>query len=293
MKSFESESLYEVDLERMHQKALDILENSRIHEEDFIDPKGPYSPGSVERDIQHVAKKEQEFKDLETDISKENKRYADILEAIILEHGELSEWFGENAFTHKTSKFDDYENGVDALIEFREKDSKAASYVGLGVDITFGADTGKKFERIKKQIDGGKLARVKYFHSDYTNFHGQLSKLPEVIIGADKRTLRDLADKWINKEQKELANHKIQMMILKQMAGQLRTFAEYASSVGQEEAASIYDDRYRVIQSIIQSKYELNRNLGTDLNNDQVHYGIMSILEEWQSQISSKDLNAA
>jgi len=285
MKSFEKEALENADLERIHKKALEALDRSKFQEENFIDPIGPYSKDAVERDLQLVEKREESFKARETAESRANKQLADIFEAIVLEHGELSEWFGENAVTFKTSNYDDYENGVDTIIEFQDPDTRSASYLGLAADITFTGDLTKKFDNLKKQIENGRLARVKYFHSEHMNIHGQLSKLPEVIIGAHRNTVLELAEHWIAGENKQLASHKIQIMILRQMSDQLKTFALYSESINQNEAAKIYAERLAVVNEILDQKQALNIKLGYEVNEDPVHFEMMMFLTRWRDSM--------
>lgn len=293
MNSFEREALENADLDRIHKKALEALERSKFHEENFIDPVGPYSAGAVERDLQLVARREESFKARETEESKINKQLADIFEAIVLEHGELSEWFGENAVTFKTSSYDDYENGVDTIIEFQDQDSRSASYLGLAADVTFTGDPTKKFDNLKKQIENGRLARVKYFHSEHMNIHGQLSKLPEVIIGAHRKTVLELAEHWISGENSLLARHKIQIMILRQMSDQLKTFAMYAESIKQFEAAQIYKERLALVDEILEQKQALNIKVGYEVNDDPVHFDIVMFLQRWRDSMEQQKNIAA
>jgi hypothetical protein len=291
MKSFEGQSLERADLERIHKKALEALDRSRFKEEDFIDPVGPYSKGAVTRDLEYVDRQEHKF-EKDTEEERANKQLADIFEAIILEHGELSDWFGSNAVTFKTSRYDDYENGVDTVIEFQDEDSRSASYLGLAADITFTRDTTKKFDRIKSQIDKGILARVKYFHSEHMNIHGQLSKLPEVIVGAHRKTVLELAEHWISGENSILGKHRIQIMILRQMSEQLKTFALYADSIGKKEIATIYRDRLEVVDEILRNKQGLEVRVGYEVNEDPVHFDMMLFLNHWRDSIE-REIEAA
>jgi hypothetical protein len=283
--SFENASLERADLERMHEKALDVIEESRIKEEDFVNYHGEID---VEKDLKEVARREGEFSKGETRESNEMKKVADIFEALVLQHGELSNWFGENATTVKTSKFDDYVNGVDLLVEFGGEDDET-THLGLAADVTFMSDTTKKFDRIRRQIDEGGLAEVRYFHSDSLDTYEVLSKLPEVIIGAEKRTVMELAELWAERQNKELAEHRIQIMILEQMKGQLETFSMYAESIGKDEVAVIYRERLAIVEKILEEKKLLAGKVKYELNSDNVHASIMSFLTRWrQGMITEK-----
>ncbi len=277
--SFERESLAEVMVEQMHTRALATMNASKINMEDFVEP---YGVETLERDLANVASKKEKFAERSSVHEEGNKMIADIFEAIILEHGELSDWFGPNATTIKTSDFDDFENGVDTVIEFRNPEAKGASYLGLAADVTFSADTTRKFDRIRSHIEKGELGRVKYFHSEYMNIHGQLSKLPEVVIGADKKTVMQLAELWAEHQNGALASHPIQLMILRQMRGQLEAFSMYAAEIGNAEASSLYAERLEIIDEILASKTDLETKLKYDMPDDSVHLSIMDFVSRWK-----------
>jgi hypothetical protein len=271
-------------IERIHKQAEAVLEQDRILEQDFIEP---YGKDTVARDLAWVAKREEEHARQSTPESIEAKQVADIFEALILWNGEQSNWLGESAITKKTSKFDDYENGVDAIIEFQTENPRTASHLGLAADVTFSSDTTRKFDRLRKLIEKGELARVKYFHFEHMNMHGQLSKLPEVIIGAERRTVMELAELWDQKKFKSLADHKVQIMMLLQMREQLLTFSMYAESLGKTHLADIYRERLQIIQDILDKKKDIALRVKYEID-DKVHASIMNFMARWQKDMEGK-----
>lgn len=282
--SFEHVSDERMDIERFHTAAIEVMERDRVKETDFIEP---YGAEMVQSDMQRVESLEGKFDERGTEFSDEMKKIADIFEAIILWNSEQSEWLGPNAVTIKSSKYDDYVNGVDAIVEFQSDGQRSASYVGLGTDITFSQDTTKKFDRLKKQIDDGELAKVKYFHSEFMHLHGQLSKLPEVVVGADKSMVLELAELWAGKKFKALSEHRIQIMMLLQSQEQLKTFALYAESIGKLDIAEVYRSRLIIIENILEQKKELVAKTKYEIN-DTVHSSIMSFMVRWQKQLQTK-----
>lgn len=282
--SFENASIERADIDRMHGRALEVIEDSRIKEEDFTNYYGELD---VEKDIKEVDRLEKEFSKTSSQESSEMKKVADIFEALVLQHGELSNWFGESATTVKTSKFDDYVNGVDLLVEFGGEEDET-SHLGLAADVTFTSDTTKKFDRLRSQIDAGELAEVRYFHSDSLDTYEVLSKLPEVIIGAEKRTVMELAELWAERQNKELAEHRIQIMILEQMKEQLETFAMYAESLGKTDVSDIYRQRLSVVEGVLKEKETLAKQVKYELMNDSVHASIMSFLSRWKQGMIAK-----
>src|SRR5687767_1508774 len=115
MKNFENQGFEEKPfLGTAHEKAVKVLEDSSIEMEDFQDL---YGTGNIRRDSEYVALREKQFQETDTADDIEQKKLADILEAILIERMELDNWLGPNAETFKTSKYDDIHNGVDSIVE--------------------------------------------------------------------------------------------------------------------------------------------------------------------------------
>ncbi len=285
MEAFKPEGLEREDIGVIHARAERLMDKARIKEVDFVDP---YGEDTVRRDLETVKRHEKDFEHENSDYTREQKAVADIFEALVLENGELSDWFGPNAITHKTSKYDDYENGVDAVIEFQGEISGAASFLGLAADVSFSADTTKKFGRLKAGILKGRLPQVKYFNSSNGNFHGRLSNIPEVIIGASKQTVLELAELWQFKRNRELAAHRIQIMILNQMEEQMETFARFAELNGQDEIARLYRDRLQIVEDILENKKEIAHEASKIKSKDLVHEGIMDFLKHWRAEMDKE-----
>lgn len=233
-------------IQRAHKKAGQLFEREAIKISSFADL---YGDEVIANDEQKVARLKKVF-----ELEKRGKIPADILEAIILQEAELSDWFGPHASTIKTSEFDDFINGVDLTVEFNEP-QRSASHLALAVDGTFGATTiSKKFDRIKAEIDRGELATIKYFESQNSSFKGRLSFVPRVVIGVDKEALLRLAGMWTLEEKKELAAHPISQLILLQTHAQLRAFAAYAERNGKDKLARPFANSIAIIEEVLKGK---------------------------------------
>lgn len=136
---------------------------------------------------------ERQFEKQESPEELRHRKLATVFEAIVHEHAELSEWFGPDAETIKPSRYDDIKNGIDTVAELKETGNSVAR-IAMGIDVTFSHDAELKFERIKKEIESGKLAEVKYFYSESSDIKEKLSNLPRVVIGADEKTIREVAN---------------------------------------------------------------------------------------------------
>ncbi len=230
-----------LDIEAAHQKARESLAASEIDPSIFT----KYDPAMIERDQREVTRLEGLFEQTPSKI------YGDILEAIICEHGELSDWFGPEAQVIKTARFDDYINKIDMVVEF-EDETQRFSHLALGVDVTFGShDLQKKFDAIRAKIDSGTLGDIKYFHSDRQHFTGEKRRVPQVVIGAEIERVKELGLLWMNRRNGELGRHPIQDLILNEIALQLETFAAYATAL---DIKKIYEQELERVRAIMQSK---------------------------------------
>ncbi|OGI94748.1 hypothetical protein A3A03_03590 [Candidatus Nomurabacteria bacterium RIFCSPLOWO2_01_FULL_40_18] len=180
-------------------------------------------------------------------------KLATVFEAILHEHGEQSNWFGETAVTIKTSRFDDIANGVDEIVEFEEQES-SPSYLALAVDATYSTFPDHKLQKIKAEINEGELAQIKYAVVENIGFRGELKKVPKVVVGVSARTVNELVELWLSKDNKALANHPVQMQILEEVLMQAQAFAKYAESKGHHEIARKYEKTQAIIEGVIEQK---------------------------------------
>lgn len=251
-------------LEAAYKKALSI--SNFIDIKDFSDL---YGNDQVEADLNQISKLEEKFGEAD-----QAKQLASILEAIIFEHGEQSYWFGENASTIKTSRFDDIINGVDAIVEFDEKTHPA--HLALAIDATFSEIVTDKFKNLKTKIDQGKLAVVKYFQSERISFRGEMSNIPFIVVTANVKTVKELSNLWINKDNEALAKHWIQFQLLEEMEKQCVVLSQYANSIGQDRLA----EKYKTISKLVQQIVIERRKKVTDTGErDQNLYSVQSDLE--------------
>lgn len=247
-----------VTIDKMHDKAQKSLREDVVDPVEFIElyqkyNNKKYSPNSIKNDQKYVKTMEEKFAREDVPEQAKYNKLATILEVILHNQAELNNWLGSDAATIKTSRFDDIANGVDTIVEFN-KDKQSASHLGLALDATIHSKIYKKIQRIKDEITIGKLAKIKYFKSDKTHYMGSLSQIPRVIIGADSKTVQELGELWLNRKNKELAEHSIQFQILDQILIQLESFEEYAEKCDKPEIAEIYRKSHKIIMEIYEQK---------------------------------------
>lgn len=246
-----------------------MLKENAVKPEIFTDL---YGEKGVADDLNKVEEYEKKFS---PDAA---KKTSEVFEAIMLT-GELHNWFGGSAETIKTSRFDDIFNGTDMIIEFEEV-SRRFSHLGVAVDVTFGTTSlEKKFSRIKNEIDRGELAKIKYFYSQKEHFRGERSNIPRVVIGVEHTKVVELAALWLRKENKILANHPVQHLILEEIALQLEILKNYCEKTGKTGLSPLYEKDLIIIQDILKEKGGIK--LSEELNNDKVFRGIRENLMQF------------
>lgn len=210
----------------------------RIREESFVPP---YAEESVRHDIARVKKIESVFAQKAAQNPEEyrQKLVADTLELIIWNCLKRKYWLGGNVNAVLSARFDDYENGVDLILEidFQETEGAIPYHVALAIDVTFCKSPEDKLREIKSQIDSGTLSTVKYFHQDKpVRYHGQQSKIPRVVVATTKFDVANLAALTNDVEKSNPAllytdmmhKHDFQYALLEQVAEQLTIYSEYA-----------------------------------------------------------------
>jgi hypothetical protein len=280
--SFEGASDQSIDIDNFHAMAIESVADHTFNEDAFMEP---YGQQTIMDDKREVLIRKSKFKGGDSEYEVQNKKVADIFEAEIVYQGEQANWFGGSAVITKTSEYDDVVNNVDAVIEFKNLEEGSSSHLGIATDVTFSSDNTKKFDGIKKKIERGTLSKVKYFHSEFTHYHGQLSSLPEVVIGVEKGTILEVAELWKGNKNKALAQHKIQIMMLQQILAQLEVNAIYADSIKQNKVAAVFRDRLVVIQRIFDEKRDIYEKVKLDLMSDNIHADIMNYCKRLKAAI--------
>ena len=262
--------------EKIYAKVCRFLENNPpIDLDDFANF---YAREIIDDDKRVIVDCEQKFlKRAKEDPEKERwQRLALVFEALVLDQTERSNWLGTDAMTIRASKFDDYVNGVDMIVEFPEEISR---HLALAVDVTTSDLLVKKFLRIREEIDNGRLSQIKYFNSK--NFRGELKNVPRVIIGADRSTIRQVGELWLENKNKELAVHPVRKIILDEIMVQLKAFSDYAVSRGKKDIADSYGASLKIIKRIIDEDKERNAPLSPI--NDKVFSAIIEYCKNFRN----------
>ncbi len=249
----------------------------QIRIEDFSDI---YGASEIAEDRERVERFEREFTARATPDILNARRLASVFEGIFHRGAHEYKWLGNSAHVIKASDFDDHENGVDGVVEFRKEGGGAAEHLAIGIDVTYSNLLAQKFDKIKTDIVQGKLGVVRYFHSG--NFRGELSNVPRVIVGAEYRHVIELCrDMFATKDAERLSRHPFQILQLKQIRLQLDAFAGYAARHGLKDIEAIYRRDAEIVRTILQEKsVKEGIRLGGEWESDRVFLAIQKELEK-------------
>ena len=201
-----------------------------------------------------------------------------ILEGLVYD-GEKNDWFGENGFTVKTSRYDDYKNKTDVVLVLKEAEGK--THLALAIDVVSSKNVTPKFAQTFEAVTKGELSRVEYFREkthegEESDFLGELQNVPKVVIGAEAQTVRELAESWVEEKNSVLATHFVQFQILEQILLQCETFAALATTRHQPLVAEKYKQTGQVISRILDAKNTKVKDTG---ERDGVHSVIKAELD--------------
>lgn len=250
----------DIVLQKAYERARSGRGQEAIEMSDFI---SDYGEENVANDKLQVEEIEERFKEESQEV-RDALRLATILEAIITEQVELSEWLGPEVHTRKASRYDDLINKVDVIAEVEHEHTP--THLALAIDVTHGRYLNDKFNDIKREIETGTLTSVKYFENADQTFKGKLSKVPRVVLGMDKEALFELTELWMEGNNTKLAAHPVQLEILEEIQLQLEQYRDYALRCDKDDLVKIYDRQLRIIESIVSlpEKQELARSYDAD-----------------------------
>jgi hypothetical protein len=244
----------DMDLQKMSQRAKEFINAETINPDDF----SRYDPAMISADKAYVRQMEAEFeRDAQPD-EREAKQMADVLEAIVLEFGEQGYWFGgegenEDVTTVKTARYDDIKNGTDIIIEYSQK-GEGVSNLGLGIDITYRKDLFSKMERICKEVESGNLTTIRYFYSPKRNMRGEQPGVPRVIVGVSGDHAKELGRLWLERKNKQLSEHPVQVLFLEEIEAQLAASLKIAEKHKHTHAIRAIEDSLTIIQKALNGK---------------------------------------
>ena len=174
-----------------------------------------------------------------------SKKLSDCLEGIILN---TKSWFGVTSQVYPTTKWDDYANGVDLVVERMSGD--IVNHQGFALDVTYGGynTISKKIRRISERLKRGNLGKIDFFKSNDGRFKGQLGEIPLVVIGADGNTMKDLVNLFAEKEDQKIEDHPVQFQIIEQVIMQCDFFIDLAKQMEDKNSSKRIIEAYEKLR---------------------------------------------
>lgn len=239
------------EIEDAYEQSKVFLDTTRIKIDNF---SGLYDPSLLEADQKEVDRLKDIFQRQEQENTpiREAKHASVVLEAAISRNVSQNLWFGGNSSIVHTSEYDDFVNGVDGIL--RIKETGRDSFLALGVDVTFSGYVEKKIERIRDELARGELAEVKYFDLPSAGFKGRLTDVPRIVLGADFRTVAELAHQQNIGNENVVKKHWLQYQLLEMAIMQCEAFGRFAKRKGFQKAAGIYAQDQHRLEGILNLK---------------------------------------
>ncbi len=226
--------------EKAFEKAMQRRNEYTPKLEEFFNVPGFYHE-KIENDIRFTTRKKGTFDTARYTV--EQAKRAGVLEVILAENIELSNWLGERVETVFASEYDDLANGVDFAIMLAGLQESAPRY--LAVDVTFSQQqVVSKLRKIKEKIDSGDLTRIEYCQDSEGEKYSP-GQVPQCILLFDETETDHLTRLWVEKRKRELEHHPFQFALVEQLGCQLLMFEQYAKRIGNTELEKKFLDMRR------------------------------------------------
>lgn len=168
---------------------------------EYFRNRSVYPNATIDQDIilfenikKNFAKKDNSYSKSDQERIAHSKKRSEALEIIIADQIETSDWFGDTALFFRSTEFDDYVNGVDAVVEFDEPDGD--HQLALSIDSTSKTTLQSLVPKIDRNISKILTNRcsVKYYESPRLDnpYIGPLVDIVPVVVGLESTHTSDL-----------------------------------------------------------------------------------------------------
>jgi hypothetical protein len=274
----EQEKFLDSEVAEMNEDALLEEDYKKIYSKDFIEE----SKNKVLQ-IENKHKIENKIKDKRSEVEEnffittEYKKTSDYLEALFYKKlGGKNGWIPD-AIVWKTSKYDDYVNGIDFVVETNDKE------FALATDITFSHSKNliHKLDRTKQFINRGKLPVLAF----YERVEGTVNKpIPYVTIAVEHDKIVKALKIWADGQGDMLENHPLKAKTMLELEAQLESFAIYAKAVNKRNIASAYNDMLAKIQLLIVNHEDTIKKYRNLIDDDEAYKTIIKFCDELKKE---------
>lgn len=234
-------SAIETGLRATHQNASALLERERL------------DPLDYEQEISADRRKEHEdyVAELEAKFREERKTIGEMggvmTEAAVFQGIAHGKWLGAESRVYVASKYDDYRNGIDLIVEFSTGGGKHTFFI----DVKLGQKSVLAAAReIKRGIDIGELSEATYFQDEESDTVG-LKEVPKVVVTLDEVTVGRLNRLALSNNLATMAHDVVRFRILEDICQQFALFAEYAEETKKPAIAQKHREIQQGIQRVL------------------------------------------
>lgn len=257
-----------------------------------VNPKqlANFDPTMVARDQKTVQRLETLFVSRDTPQQMEERMISTIFEVSLWWLTRQCKFFGERASAVLPSRFDDYVNGTDLVLEIMSTDEQIA-HLGLGIDATFGTNAVcEKLSELHGNVLKGKSTEIKYFKSSDGKIEGTLREVPHAIVGLSVGRAKEVGVLWRMSEKGEKLPvspevHPLRVLILQQLTLQASTLSRLAAANGHKELSDSYSAIHKRLRPVYEKALGIVRTWvsldGTDYRQDPVHLSIIAETVRW------------
>lgn len=263
------------------EKSRQATDSYRPDPNNFIDESTPgYTANEIQRDLREVKLLKEVFEDADNE-HQTMKKIATVYEAVLIDQIEQNAWLGNDWNVFPASEYDDFKNGIDAVMVHTE--AEKGKHLGLSFDVTFTSNTRvleKKLNSIKEVIRAKKLPQVKYFVDEDGEPLREALMLPKVVLGSRYASAEKIIRTWMGsgkERNQKLASDPIQTKLLMETLYQLRYFYKFASQPGEhegevrnEEAAQLYGEMYNLLFDVYTERAEMIQSHANEVSDDVV-----------------------
>jgi hypothetical protein len=179
-----------------------------------------------------------------------------------------------NSRIYKTGVVDD-QNGIDFAVETSDEE-----FLGIATDVTMVSnvnDLMNKLSRIKKDIDRGVFAEIKYFQTK----DGGTLKVPRAIVAAEFESVVRSLKLWAQNEKDHSLTNGMKIKALLEIELEFQAGMEYAQAIGQKVYERVYTRALKNIGIIKSEHAEDIKRYKTKIEDDQSYQVVFS----WADQL--------
>ncbi|MDE2031095.1 MAG: hypothetical protein KGI58_02440 [Patescibacteria group bacterium] len=287
--NLENENPFSPEQESFLEKEFEKMEQDALTADDFLG-KPPYDEKFVNecnlkvKEYEDIFEKSDKVNSIKSEIddnytqSLDYKVISKYLEALFYNMlGGKKGWI-PNALVWKTSKFDDYINGIDFVVETENREFT------LGTDVTFSHSKGltQKLNKVRSKINLGKLSDLTFYESD----NAKEKPMPHVIIAVERNKIIQALKLWADGQENLLYDHPLKAKTLLEIEAQLEAFALYAKAQKRRYIAASYNDMLAQIQRLIIDHEDTIKKYQNVIDNDEAYKTIIKFCNNLKDQIN-------